>query len=135
MMNWRTLSIALLPGLCVALFYLGRVAFSMLTVGNCGADPACSAQVSFVAMISLTFLAVSALGCGVTAYLMRATLSQLPAPTVLAAVALSAVFLLLLFLSVPYWSYSGLALLVTLTLLCAAASWAAILGAKRLTAT
>jgi len=69
-----------------------------------------------------------------TAYLNRWPLSHLPAATVLLSVALSSVFLLLMFLTVPNWPFSGMGLLVSLVLLCMVISWVALQMAKRLMA-
>lgn len=123
---------ALMPGLCVGLFFLGKAIFWVLVHGKCDVDPECGGEIVF-AMAAVLFFALSAVGCSGTAYLSRYTLSQMPAPAVLLLVAVTSVFLLLMFLSAQHWPFSGIGPLIFLAIFSMAISWLSLLMVKRLT--
>ncbi len=131
--NWRVISVALVPGLCVGLFIIGKTVFRALVLGGCDVNPECGSELAFAPMAAAAIFALSGVGCGGTAYLSRYTLSQMSAPAVLLLVAVTSVFLLLMFLSAQHWPFFGVGLLISLAILCMVISWLSLLGVKRLT--
>jgi len=125
-MNWRFFSVVLVPGLCVGLFFVGKAGFEAWVLGVCDSKLGCSDGVAFAAWISVVAFVLTVLGCGITAFIARSTLSRLSVPAVGVSVVIISVLLCILFRSVPNWPYSGLGLMVAWALLSLGLSWATI---------
>lgn len=128
----RFAAVSLLPGLSVAVFYIGKAAVETWLLGQCDPKFGCAGGVSMIATVTSVAGVLSFIGCALAAALYTSAVYQPSRLALLLAVAVTSLVLIVAFATVANWPGTELHMVFGWVILSGIASFVSLFGAAHI---